>query len=86
VNAALRYRATGHGPVAVLALGPRRAPKLPEDERRDVVVHVRMTRDERAQLEAAAPGRQFSEWARGALLRAAKRALAATKRKRAGKS
>jgi len=50
----------------------RGAPKKPPRERKTVLLGVRMTEAERATIDAASSGKA-STWARGVLLRAAKR-------------
>lgn len=47
-------------------------PPLPPGERMDVILRIRLTPDERAELGRAAGG-DVSSWARQLLLRAAKR-------------
>jgi hypothetical protein len=46
--------------------------KLPDDERRAKPLRIRLTDDERAELERASQGKT-STWARDVLLRAARR-------------
>ena len=53
----------------------RGRPKGPEELRRKNVLRIRLTDDERKQLDAAA-GDSTSTWARDVLLRAAKRKAA----------
>jgi hypothetical protein len=50
----------------------RGAPTKPPEERRSVLVPIRVTEAEKAELEAAADGK-LSTWARDLLLRAARR-------------
>ncbi len=47
-------------------------PVLPDEERRDSELRIRLTATERAELDRAA-GKDTSTWARDVLLRAAKR-------------
>ena len=53
----------------------RGRPKGPDELRRNNVLRIRLTDDERRQLDAAA-GDSTSTWARDVLLRAAKRQAA----------
>ena len=50
----------------------RGRPPKADDERKDNVLRIRMTQDERESLDQAADGKT-SSWARDVLLRAAKR-------------
>ena len=50
----------------------RGAPTKPPEERKSVLVPIRMTADEKAELESAADGK-LSTWARDVLLKAARR-------------
>ena len=50
----------------------RGRPPKADDERKDNVLRIRMTQDERETLDQAADGKT-SSWARDVLLRAAKR-------------
>jgi len=50
----------------------RGAPPKPPEERRSVLLPIRLTKAEKAEIDAAADGKA-STWARGVLLRAAKR-------------
>ena len=50
----------------------RGRPPKDDDERKENVLRIRMTQDERETLDMAADGKT-STWARGVLLRAAKR-------------
>ncbi len=43
------------------------------DVKRDERIQIRVTAEEKRDIESGAPKKEFSEWARGALLRAAKR-------------
>ena len=51
----------------------RGAPKKPPEERRSVLLPIRLTEAEKADIDAAAEGKA-STWARGILVRAARRA------------
>jgi hypothetical protein len=50
----------------------RGAPKKPPEERRSVMLPIRLTEAEKAMIDVAAGGKA-STWARNVLLRAAKR-------------
>lgn len=50
----------------------RGAPEKPPEQRKSVLLGVRMTEAERAEIDAAADGKA-STWARDVLLRAARR-------------
>lgn len=56
----------------------RGRPPKADDERKDNVLRIRMTQDEREALDLAADGKT-SSWARGVLLRAAKRKASSEK-------
>jgi hypothetical protein len=62
---------------------PKGRPKKPKEAQRTDVLRIRLTKDERAELDAAAQGRSLdsSSWARMILLETARPALAG----RAGK-
>ena len=50
----------------------RGRPEKPPEERKSVMVPIRLTTAEKAQIDAVADG-NVSEWARGVLLKAARR-------------
>lgn len=52
--------------------GKRGAPTKPPEERRSVLLPIRLTQAEKDAIDAASNGKA-STWARGVLLRAAKR-------------